>query len=219
MTFGELKSLVSYTLDDLQFGYFTETQVGVWLNHAQMEVQKRLLKAGNNRYNLPVQTTLVVDQNDYVLPQDFKKLMKLEVVISGTAPNESTSPIVPITTNQSYLVPSGTGTPGYYNFRKNRLVIYPAPDTALVMRMQYSYLVSDMVNSTDVPDVPDDYQELIALLACEDGFIKDGRVNPLIEKKISQYQKDLDSDAQERSQDGPRMIVQTGVNADGAFYW
>src|SRR5882724_8386671 len=98
MQFSDLQNLVAYTLDDLQFGYFTSTQVKVWLNNAQRETQKRLMKAGNNRYTIPVQTTLVVNQNDYVLPADFKKLHKLEIIISGTAPNESTYPIQPITT-------------------------------------------------------------------------------------------------------------------------
>lgn len=219
MTFADLQNLTAYWLDDLQFGYFTQTQVKVWLNNAQKEVQKLLVNAGNARYNKWVQTTLVVNQTDYVLPQDFKKVQNLEVVVSGTVPNESTSPILPITTNQKYLVASQTGTPRFYRFRKNRLVLTPAPDTALTMRLEYTYLVSDMTLDTDIPDVPDEYQELIALLACADGFIKDGRVNDLLEKKIAVFRSDLDMDAQERNQDQPRGIVETGNNADSGFYW
>lgn len=219
MTRGELKTLVSTWLDDLQFGYFTESQIEVWLNNAQREVQKLLVKAGNARYNRWVQTSLVVNQTDYVLPQDFKKVQNLEVVVSGTVPNESTSPILPITTNQKYLVASQSGTPRFYRFRKNRLVLTPAPDTALTMRLEYTYLVTDMTLDTDIPDVPDEYQELIALLACADGFIKDGRVNDLLNAKILIYRKDLDTDAQERNQDQPRGIVETGNNADSGFYW
>jgi hypothetical protein len=160
----------------------------------------------------------VVNQTDYVLPQDFKKVQNLELVISGSVPNESTSPIVSITTNQKYLVTAGTGTPQFYRFRKNRLVVTPAPDTALTMRLEYTYLVADMTLDTDIPDVPDEYQEFMALLACEDGFIKDGRVNELLLKKIAVFRSDLDMDAQERNQDGPRGIVETGNSSD-SFYW
>lgn len=219
MTFGDLKNLTSFWLDDLQFGYFTETQVELWLNNAHKEVQKKLINAGKARYNKWVQTTLVVNQTDYVLPQDFKKVQNLELVISGSTPNESVSPIFPITTNQKYLVQSGVGTPCSYRFRKNRLVLSPAPDTALVMRLEYSYLVTDMSLDTDTPDVPDEYQELIALLACQDGFIKDGRVSELLVKKIAEYEKDLQVDAQERNQDVVRSIVETGNNTNDGFYW
>lgn len=219
MQLSDLQSLVSFWLDDLNFGYFTQNQVTLWINNAQHELQKRLLKAGNNRYNITVTTPLVVGQNDYILPADFKKLHNLEVIISGTAPNESTAPIAPITENQKYLVQTGSGTPAWYTFKSNRLVLRPAPDTALTLRMLYSYMVTDLVNPTDIPDAPDDYHEMIALLACEDGFIKDGRSNALLEKKIAAIQASIDSDAQERNQDQTRAVIETGNNVDNGFFW
>lgn len=219
MTFLELQNLVAYWLDDLNFGYFTNTQVKVWLNNAQKEVQKRLLKAGQNYYVTPVQTTLVVNQRDYVLPEDFKKLHRLALVISGTCPNESMSPISPITTNQQDLVPSGVGTPCAYFFKRDRLVLRPAPDTALVMLMDYSYLVADMVLDTDIPDVPNSYVELIALLAAQDGFLKDGRSSEILTQKLKTYELEMDQDAQERNQDVSRSVVETGNSADYGYYW
>lgn len=219
MQLQDLQNLVAYWLDDLNFGYFTQTQITVWLNNAQKELQKRLIKAGNNYYTITVTTPLVANQSDYQLPSDFKKLHNLEVILSGTAPNESTNPIQPITENQKYLVQTGTGTPFWYTIKKNRLILRPAPDTALTMRMVYSYMIADMANLTDVPDAPADYHELIALLAAEDGNIKDGRSNPLLEKKIAVYQAQIDSDAQERNQDQTRQIVETGNSADNGFFW
>lgn len=219
MTFADLQGLTSYWLDDLQFGYYTQTQVQLWLNNAQVEVQKMLIASSQNRYNLWVGTTLVVGQSDYVLPQDFRKIQNLELVISGVPPNESVSPVVPITLNQKYLVDSGQSTPACYRFRKNRLVIQPAPDQPLLMRMEYTYLVPNMVNASDIPDVPTEYHELIALLACADGFIKDGRQNQLLLTKIEAYKTDLQQDAQERSQDVVRSIVQTGANSDAGMYF
>lgn len=219
MNLAQLQTYVSYALDDLNFGYFTQTQVTVWLNNAQHELQKRLLKAGNNRYTITVTTPLVPNQQAYALPLDFKKLHNLEVVISGVPPNENTSPISPITENQKYLVQNGAGTPNFYVIKKNNLILYPTSDSPTTLRMVYSYMVPDMVNLTDVPDAPSDYHEMIGLLAIEDGFIKDGRANPLIEKKIAAIQQSIDSDAQERTQDAPRGIVETGNNADNGFFW
>lgn len=219
MTFNDLQNLTSYWLDDLQFGYYTQTQVQLWLNNAQIEVQKMLIASGQARYNAWVGTTLIVGQSDYVLPQDFRKINNIEIVLSGTPPNEAVTPIVPITTNQKYLIDMGQATPAAYRFRKNRIVLQPAPDTPLLMRMEYTYLVASMVNPTDIPDVPTEYHEMIALIACADGFIKDGRQNQLLMTKIEAYKTDLEQDAQERSQDVVRGIVQTGDNADAGMYF
>lgn len=219
MQLQQIQNLVAYWLDDLQFGYFTLPQVTVWINNAQHELQKRLIKSGNNYYFRSVTTPLIVNQNFYALPGDFKKLHNLEVILTGTPPNENTNPILPITENQKYLVQTGTGTPNWYALRQASLYLLPAPDTALTMRLIYSYMVQDLVNATDVPDAPLDYHEMIALLAAEDGFIKDGRANALLEKKIAAIQETIDRDAQERLQDGPRGIVETGNNSDNGFYW
>lgn len=219
MTFSDLQNLTVYWLDDLNFGYFTQTQVQIWLNNAQIEVQKMLIASGQNRYTTWVGTTLVIGQSHYVLPQDFRKLHNLEVVLTGTPPNETVTPIVPITENQKYLIDMGQSTPAAYYYEKNKLVIQPAPDTNLLMRMKYTYLVANMVNPTDVPDVPAEYHELIALIAAADGFIKDGRQNPLLLTKIAAYQEELKQDAQERSQDLVRSIVQTGDNTDAGMYF
>lgn len=218
-TFLELQNEVAYYLDDLQFGYFTPTQVKLWINNAQKEVQKRLINAGANYYVKCVQTQLVVGQREYALPLDFKKEHRLELVMSGVSPNETTQPLGPITINQQDLIPTLSGTPMGYYFRRASLIIRPAPDTALTMRMEYSYQVADMVNDTDIPDVPADYSELIALLAAEDGFIKDGRASDLLEKKIAEYNARLKSDAQERNQDQSRMVVDSGQSYDGGFFF
>jgi hypothetical protein len=87
------------------------------------------------------------------------------------------------------------------------------------LRLEYTYLVADMTLDTDVPDVPEEYQEFLALLACEDGFIKDGRANDLLQKKLKVYRDDLDMDAQERNQDQPRSVIETGESASGGFFW
>lgn len=218
-SFLDLQNQVAYTLDDLNFGYFTPTQVKYWLNNAQREVQKRLIKAGQNYYDKTVQTTMVVNQADYVLPDDFKKEHRLEIVISGTAPNESIQPLAFITLNQKDFVGTGTGTPSCYYFKKNRIIVLPTPSSPYVLRMDYSYLVTDMVNDNDQPDVPESYHELIGLLAAQDGFLKDGRANELLVKKITDYQKQFDSDANERNQDQSRGIVEQGNFSSGVFYF
>ena len=82
MNRGEIRDLCLYWLDDLQGAYFTPTQMNVFINNAQREVQKQLIQAFEDYYLKVVQTTTVANQADYILPQDFLKLRRLEIVLS-----------------------------------------------------------------------------------------------------------------------------------------
>lgn len=220
MTLLEIRTLVLSWLDDVNAGYFTVPQVNVFINNAQRECQKRLIKAFQNHYIVCVQTTLVANQNEYILPDNFKDMNRLEIIVSGSPPTETRYPMQTITMNQQDLVAnSTTGSPQYYFFKRNRLVVFPVPDQPYVMRMNFTYLVPDMAVDTDVPDLPEEYHELIALLAAEDGFLKDGRANELIEKKIAAYQQMFDEDARKRQQQSPRSVVETGYSMDQGYYW
>jgi hypothetical protein len=205
-----LQTLVSTWVDDVSNGYFTLPQITTFINNAQREVQKQLLQAGELWYATPVQSTTVLGQNTYTLPSDFLKLHRLEVIISGTPPNESSSTIEPLTLNEQDLEPPGIGTPAGHVILQNVLYLYPAPDTAaLPLRLWYSPLVADMVNTTDVPNVPTQYQEYIAILATIDCFLKDQRdPGPWMEKK-TYYLELMKADAQARTQDASRHVVIT----------
>lgn len=221
MNLGQLRGLTLQWLDDLEAGYFTPTQVNLWLNNAQKEAQKRLLQAGQNYYLICKETTFTINQQEYVLPSDFRKLHRLEVIVSGWGTiNESKYMVSPMTLNQEDLVNLTPGDPAFYVLKKSRVKVFPAPSVGYHVRLFYSYLVEDMVVDTDVPDVPEAYHEYLACLATQDGFMRDGRVPDLILKKIAEYEKQMDQDANERLVDQPRQIVETGENAQhGQFFW
>jgi hypothetical protein len=221
MTFAELRQLVSYWVDDINQTYFTPTQLNRFLNNAQREVQKLLVLAGQDYYVKCAVTTLVVNQREYVFPDDFYKVNRLEVITSGTAPNENTAVIKPITINQKDLVLDSTGTPFAYYMKRNRFVLLPAPDAALTLRMDYSYKVADMVLDTDLPDVPEPYHEFIAVLGAIDCFVKDTRdVSDIVIAKRDSYLDMLKRDAAQRNIDFPRVIKYTASYEDvGEFCW
>jgi hypothetical protein len=210
MTFGTLQTMVSYIVDDLSFGYFTPAQVQFWLNNGQREVQKRLLQTPGNWYVKRVSTATVQNQSDYVLPNDFLKVHRVELVLSGTAPNEIKGPIEFITPNESDQLPPGPGTPSCAYILQNVLSVFPAADTAgQTLRIFYSYLVADMVNTGDMPDVPYQYEELIGLLAARDAFIKDQRDPTPLDAKIAVYDALMKQDAEQRQVTRGRQIVST----------
>ena len=210
LTFQGLQTMVSYLVDDLQLGYFTPAQVNFFLNNGQKEVQKRLLQTPGNWYVKRVNTPTVLNQSDYLLPSDFLKMHRCELILSGTAPNEVKGPLSFITINEADQLPAGPGTPSCAWIIQNIMSVYPAPNTAgQTLRIYYSYLVADMVNPTDIPDVPNQYQELVAWLAIKNCFTKDQRDPAPVLAEIAAYETMMKADAQQRDVTQGRRIVQT----------
>lgn len=210
MTRSEISGLILSWLDDEQQGYFNSTDVNRWINLAQRQVQMMLLQQGQNWYMKPVETTLVVGQSDYVLPSDFMVEHRLEIITSsyGTS-SETRQPLTPITTNQQDFVSLNNGTPTNYYIKKDRITLSPYPSTAYTLRLYYSPRVSDLANDSDVPDVPEQFMEYLAILACFDGFIKDDRApDNLLAKKVK-YEELFKQMADTRLQDKSRQVVQT----------
>lgn len=212
MTRSQLSALVVSWLDDVNQGYFTPTQVNLWLNLAQRRVQWLLLQAGQNWYMKPVETLLVTNQADYVLPSDFFVEHRLEYVLSGAGPNENRQPLSYITTNQQDLVSIATGNPSNYYIKKDRVTLSPTPSSAcnnLTLRLYYSPRVADMSSDSDSPDVPEQFMELVALTAALDGFIKDDRQPENLLIKRREYEDVIKQMANDRTQDQPRQVVMT----------
>lgn len=209
MNLGQLNTLLLSWLDDPQGTYFTPAQTNVWLNNAQREVQKQLLQSGENWYVIKVSASMIANIDSYVLPANFRKLSKLEIVTSGTGVNEIRQMLSPVTLVQLDQVSMTTGTPAAYNIKKNCFTVRPIPDRAYTMYLHYSYLVADMANTTDTPDVPVAYQEYVAVQAGLDGYIKDGRDMSQLMAKKTFYEKMMEQDSQERNVDAPRDIIST----------
>jgi hypothetical protein len=207
MTLTSLTNLVLYWVDDVNADYFTSTQVTAFLNNAQVEVQKMLLRAGENFYTKAVQTTTVVNQTDYVLPSDFLKINNIELITSGTVPNEEIITLDQITLNQRHLVRNNASTPRYFYIHRDRVVLAPIPDKAVTLRMTYSYRVADMSSGTDEPDVPVQYHEYLAVIAALDCFLKDDRQPDILMAKKKMYEDMMKKDQENRIETSSRNIV------------
>lgn len=218
MNLTQLQNLTVSYLDDLEFGYFTKSQITVWLNNGQRKVQRVLIDQKQNFYVKCLQTYTVANQCNLVLPDDFMMANRIEGVLSGTFPNEVRSAIVPITLMQQDLLPSVPAFPEGYYFKRNNLCFAPIPDGAYLIRMNYSYQVADMVNDTDVPDVPVRYHELIALFAALDGFVKDDRDNQYIKQMVEEYIENMKREAQQRQEQASREVVSMQTDFSGVIF-
>lgn len=219
MTFLELRNLVSYYLDDLQLAYFTAVQVNRWINNAQESVQKQVIQAFEDMFVKCVQTTTVIGQREYNLPDDFRKLNRVQLVLSGATPQtESLMDLVKITRGEEANSFSNFGTPSAFYFLNKQVILTPAPDTTKTLRMDYTYRLQPLSADSDVSEIPIEYHELIAITATVDGLIKDGRdPGTLLAKKI-QLEKELREDAEQRNISSPRTVVTTQDDDYGGFY-
>ncbi len=218
MTRAQINTLVLSWLDDANGGYFTPAQVNVWINLAHRQVQMMLLQAGQNYYMKPAETLTVSGQADYVLPADFVMEHRLEVVVTGSGTNEDRQKLEAITTNQQDLISISTGIPSSYYIKKDRVTLSPCPQAAYTLRIYYSPLVADLGSDSDVPDVPEQYMEYVALLSAYNGFIKDDRVPNNIMAKKAEFEKLLKELSDNRTQDASRQVVMTQNWDSTGFY-
>lgn len=218
-TVGQLQTLMLSWLDDPNAGYFTAANTIQWINLAQREVQKQLIMAGENYYVQTSTTLTVVGQAQYVLPSDFLKEHRIEIIEEGTGSNEVRQALVEITINQQDFIPIALGQPENYYLQKNSIFISPTPSIPnQVMRLYYSYRAADIALTTDICDIPEEFQEYIALLAAYNGFIKDDRAPENLNGKIMEYKERLKQMAEDRMQDAGRGIVITDEYASTGWF-
>lgn len=218
MNFADCQQYVVDLLDDMQFGYFTRPQVKQWLNFAQREVQRMLLQANQNYYVICSQTTLVVGQPDYGLPSGFLKTHQGRVITGGNYPNESYVDLAPVTIQQAAQVVQQNGCPSGYFITRNKMFFDRPPDQPYLFKLRWSYLVADMVLDSEVPDVPEQYVELVPMLAIKLGFLKDRRTPSDIDEKIKLLTLSMAKDATNRQQDTPRRVRTYGRFSHGGTY-
>jgi hypothetical protein len=209
MNLTEMQDLALVWLDDLDATYFTRSQLTVWLNNAQKEVQKVLEQAFEGHFVKCAETTTVINQREYELPSDFKRLHRLELVLSGSSFfNQDVQVLTKISPNQQDAF-ARSGQPAGYYFKGSQLILVPCPQKAQTLRIEYTYRLPDLVNGSDESQIPKEFHEYVSLLAARDGFLRDGRDLAPIKDKIADYEQTLKRDAEQRNVDQPRTVVQT----------
>lgn len=209
LTLSELQVLVSDLVDDPNNGYFTLPVMTQRLNLAAFEVQKHLINANQQFYSKCVKTTTVINQQAYALPSDFLQDIRISYVTGGSGDTATTCKLNRVTPNQRDLYSWTSGQPANYWFEKNNIMLWPVPNSAVELRLEYSYIITEMVNPGDFPDVPEIFQEYIYIICARDCFLKDGRPITPVETKLEEYKMLLKQIAEQRAADGPRYITTT----------
>lgn len=206
MTFLDLQTQVGLLVDDTNFGYHTLTSVKAYLNNALYEVQRRILKMNQSLYSLDVYTPLVSGQKEYVLPSDFLCMFDLWLIIDGVSPNEVTFPLEYAPPSKRHDFLTQNATPTHFWLKKNYIELMTPPDRILTMHLLYAPLVVAMSADSDIPDVPSQFHELIALYATRTCYLRDDKVNSLVTERIAQFEALIASNEQ-RIQNRSRYMI------------
>lgn len=209
MTLLQIRNLALAWLDDEESGYFTEDQMNRFINMALREAQKILIQSFENRFIKIVTTSTVVDQDRYLLPDDCLKLNLVELVTSGTGTQEELNRLAFTTLSQKNRGISKTGVPSTYMFIDDEVLLRPYPDAVYTLRLYYTYRVPELSTDQDIPDIPTEYHEYLALRAAKFGFLKDSRDTAQLDVELARYTDDMKKDAENRNLDSARDIVRT----------
>lgn len=218
MNLGQLKDEFYALVDDPSRGYFTEAQVERWLNNAQRETQKQLVECNSTYYIKCVKAAIVPNKACYYWPENFYKLNRFDVILSGEGTtSENRVTLDTLTPTELNLINNGPSVPLGFFTKKNTFELRPYPDQGYTIELLYSYRVADMTTDADIPDAPEEYHEYLVVLAVLDAFFKDQRdPSPFLAKK-DYYLALMKQAATQRLINQPRSVVQAG--GQGYYYY
>ena len=145
-----------------------------WINDSQRRVQRAFNFAFMES---EADTTLVVSQRNYGLPDAsgsdlrFKAEISMEIIDS----NNERIRLKRIFKQDAemknrYSDITETSTPERYCLQKGQIYLYPKPDEALTMNLEYYGYLDDLVNDSDTNAMTDDYPEVLEVFATSFGF-------------------------------------------------
>lgn len=209
MTRLQLENLAAQWLNDPNKTFFTASTLQTRLNLAQMSLQTTLVDAYKDFYTKCATTTLVVNQGDYSLPDDFRKIRQVALITQGSGDTATKIYLQPMDLTQQDQLPNGNGMPAFYYLKKNNLYLRQVPSQALTMHIEYIYRVPDMASDSDEPDIPEEYHEFLAILAVRADLVQDGVDMSAILELKKDYEEKIRIDIETRVPDGGRMVTAT----------
>lgn len=179
-----------------------------WLNDALKRVYRKLDFPENQT---EAAVPFVAGTREYSLPADFIRLSRsddegsLRIELAGAAdlPVHEV-PLVEINARDE----TATGRPLLFALKASTFVVWPAPDATYTGRLPYWAGAAEMVADTDVPNIPDEYCELLVAYALSLAYGKedDDAMARQHGERWSQGLLEMGGEVQFRSE-GPKQVA------------
>lgn len=149
MTLQEIIKAVRNELLEPTPGFWSDEEITRWINEANNELtEKAKVEAA------PYTFTTTANTSNYSLPSDLYQIKLIKI---------NDNKIYPASVD--VLNSSVIGFPIYYVVFNNQLYFYPIPDDTYTVRLYYYKKANQLVNTTDVPVLPERYHYLLKLYA------------------------------------------------------
>lgn len=142
----------------------TDAQITRLLNDAQ--------RASARRHNwrdlyIEKETTLTADTYRYSLPSDMKVCMGMRIIDGSSSRTLHEKTKTWLNWREPYPATRSSGKPTYYCIDGNYFELYPPPDSAYTLYINYVYWPVEMSEDSDTPSVDDLDDALIAYAASD----------------------------------------------------
>lgn len=173
MNRGQLRARVRFFIDEPVQQNFTDADINIALNIAQLQVQLEIVQANEDYFIDPNPTVinLVPGVERYALEADVLSVKRVEDGQTGLD-------ILPLDINEK--VAPGTGLPGLVSavpgnwyLLGNTIGFTPPPSMSATVRYWYTPVLPDLTEDSHLSQIPRPYHDMIAVRAALDSFIKD----------------------------------------------
>ena len=209
---------MSYTLEDLvQEGLsfqFSETEYEAlfkrWLNQAQ---RRAVIESEIRTQEEVFSFSTTAATATYELPSNFARLIDFF--------NEETHELMAqLDIREFDNLTKSEGSPYAYAVIGNRLTLYPTPNVAVPLVLRYWRLPAEMIQPSDTPEIPTQYQELLLAWALKKAYKRenDTAMAQMWEVEWEKGILKMRGEVQGDVFDGPRQVAGSFADVHGPAY-
>lgn len=222
MTKAEILTDIRARLNEVTAAFWTDVQLLVWINHRYQDLVTAVETTFENYFLTEVATDLIEDQQEYSLPTDFKRMVRIEINYDITNNATAFNKATPATLDdvRAQLADSNLGSSGspVYYIQGDLLGFIPIPDAdgTSAVKLWYVAEQDDLSDDSDEPAIPSQYHRLISIGTCADALMKgkrDLRGAAMFEKMYQEERVKMQAELEDRIADDVKMT--TDLSGEG----
>lgn len=209
---------MSYTFESLvQEGLdfqFSETEYEElfkrWLNQAQ---RRLVIESEIRTQEEAFSFSTIATTATYELPANFARFIDF----FGSETHEL---LTPLDIREFDNLPKSEGTPYSYTVIGNKLTLYPTPSVIVPLTLRYWRLPAEMIQASDTPEIPVQYQELLLAWALKKAYQRENDY-AAAQQWETQWEKGvlkMRGEVQGDVFDGPRQVAGSFADAHGPAF-
>ncbi|MDX1902089.1 MAG: hypothetical protein SFW66_08855 [Gammaproteobacteria bacterium] len=210
MNLGQIRTKARRKLDEDTARFWSDDELNDYINQGYFFLWQKYIDAGNRKAETSTLLSLVANTREVALPSDFNRARLLEHLVGDLW--------IPCTFYERYdtMVSEnnasdvGDQEQFCYHFQGDNLILEPTPnsDETDTLRLTYFFMVSEMDDDADVPELESIYHDILTSYCCVQAKEKEEMItgngadlSPFVmtyEKQLSQFINNIQLPSQQR---------------------